>query len=88
MKFILILHLCSVVTGKCMESSIPGLTYTSHYDCALGGYKMAYKTFQVLKDDDYYGLDRINDEKIAIKFECKEIDTNLIVPPKKPKITT
>jgi hypothetical protein len=58
-----------------MESSIPGLTYGSHYDCALGGYKMAYKTFQVLKDDDYYGLDRINDEKIAIKFECKELDT-------------
>ena len=75
MKFLLVLHLCSVVTGTCMESSIPGLTYGSHYDCALGGYKMAYKTFQVLKDDDYYGLDRINDEKIAIKFECKELDT-------------
>ena len=75
MKFLLVLHLCSIVTGKCMESSIPGLMYKTHYECALGGYRMAYKTFQVLKDDDYYGLDRINDEKIAIKFECKELDT-------------
>ena len=73
MKFILILHLCSVITGKCTESSIPGLMFTSHYDCALGGYKMAHKMFKMLKDDDYYGLDRINEEKIAIKFECKEL---------------
>ena len=73
MKFILILHLCSVITGKCTESSIPGLMFTSHYDCALGGYKMAHKMFEMLKDDDYYGLDRINEEKIAIKFECKEL---------------
>ena len=73
MKFILILHLCSVITGKCTESSIPGLMFKSHYDCALGGYKMAHKMFEVLKDDDYYGLERINKEKIAIKFECKEL---------------
>lgn len=75
MKFILILHLCSVITGKCTESSIPGLMFTSHYDCALGGYKMAHRMFQTLKEDDYYGLDRINEEKIAIKFECKELPT-------------
>ena len=73
MKFILILHLCSVITGKCTESSIPGLMFTSHYDCASGGYKMAHKMFEMLKDDDYYGLERINKEKIAIKFECKEL---------------
>ena len=47
----------------------------SDYDCAIGGYKMAYKTFERLKDDDYYGLERINKEKIAIKFECKELPT-------------
>ena len=49
--------------------------FSSHYDCAIGGYKMAYKTFERLKDDDYYGLERINKEKIAIKFECKELPT-------------
>ena len=75
MKFILILHLCSVITGKCTESTISGLMFSSHYDCAIGGYKMAYKTFERLKDDDYYGLERINKEKIAIKFECKELPT-------------
>ena len=75
MKYLLVLHLCSILTGKCMDSSIPGYMFKTHYECALGGYKMAYKTFELLKDDDYYGLDRINEEKIAIKFECKELDT-------------
>ena len=70
MKFILVLHLCSVITGKCTESSIPGLMFKSHFDCAVGGYSMALHTFKQLKNDDYYGIDQ---EKIAIKFECKEL---------------
>ena len=88
MKFMLVLHLCSVVAMKCTDATYTGLMFADHYRCALGGYKMGYETFKRLEQDDYYGLDRINKEKIAIKFECKEIDTNLIIPPKKPKITT
>tara|TARA_Y100000004_G_scaffold114397_1_gene128480 strand:- start:249 stop:479 length:231 start_codon:yes stop_codon:yes gene_type:complete len=73
MKFILILHLCSVVTGKCTESSITGVMFKDHYNCALAGYRLGYETFKRLEEDVYYGLDRINKEKIAIKFECKEL---------------
>ena len=73
MKFILVLHLCSVITGKCMESSITGMMFKSHYDCAIGGYSMALHTFKHLKNDDYYGIDRINEDKIAIKFDCREL---------------
>ena len=88
MKFMLVLHLCSVVAMKCTDATYTGLMFADHYSCALGGYKMGYETFKRLEQDEYYGLDRINKEKIAIKFECKEIDTNLIVPPKKPKTST
>jgi len=75
MKLMLVLYLCSVVTGKCTEATYTGLMFKDHYDCAIGGYKFALDTFKRLKQDDYYGLERINEEKIAIKFECKELDT-------------
>ena len=88
MKFMLVLHLCSVVAMQCSDSTYTGLMFKDHYSCALGGYRLGYDTFKRLEQDDYYGLDRINKEKIAIKFECKEVDTKIIIPPKKPKITT
>lgn len=88
MKFMLVLHLCSILSGKCFSSMYTGLMFADHFTCAKGGYILAGDTFKRLENDDYYGIDRINKEKIAIKFECKEIDTNIIVPPKKPKITT
>ena len=31
-------------------------------------------TLKTLKDDENYGLDRINKEKLAIRFECKPLD--------------
>tara|TARA_R100001460_G_scaffold100654_1_gene144382 strand:- start:81 stop:236 length:156 start_codon:yes stop_codon:yes gene_type:complete len=47
--------------------------YPTHYDCAIAGYRVSGQTFELLKNDDYIGLERINKEKIAIKFECKEL---------------
>tara|TARA_S200002703_G_scaffold93643_1_gene80854 strand:- start:1071 stop:1226 length:156 start_codon:yes stop_codon:yes gene_type:complete len=47
--------------------------FNSHYDCAVGGYQISGQTFKLLKNDDFIGLERINKEKIAIKFECKEL---------------
>ena len=75
MKFMLVLHLCSILSMKCTSAMYTGLMFESHFDCAKIGYKMAYDTFRRLETDDYYGLDRVNKEKIAIKFECKELDT-------------
>ena len=83
-KFLLILHLCTLVTNTCFESQISGYTFTSHYECARAGYKVSAATLDTLAKDEYYfGLDRINQEKIAIKFECKEMKT--VVPLPKPK---
>jgi hypothetical protein len=42
-----------------------------------------------LSEDEDWSKDRINTEKMVIKFECKELPKKpIIVPPKKPKITT
>mgnify|MGYP003122907048 CR=1 FL=1 len=73
MKYILVLHICSLLSGDCFESQYTGYTYNSHFDCAVAGYSVSGQTFKLLKNNDYIGIDRINKEKIAIKFECKEL---------------
>ena len=73
MKFILVLYLCSMLNGKCIEPQIPGYQFESHYDCALAGYVMSQQSLKMLSEDEYYGLERINKEKLAIRFECREL---------------
>ena len=74
MKFILVLHLCSMITSKCIDPHIPGYQFTSHYDCAIAGCAVSQKTLKLLTEDENYGLDRINKEKLAIRFECRPLD--------------
>ena len=75
MKYILILHVCSLLSGQCFESQTTGFMFKTHYECGIAGYNLSGQTFKLLKNDDYIGLDRINKEKIAIKFECKELSS-------------
>ena len=72
MKFILTLYLFSFVN---MQNSVPltshivPLQFDTYKDCILHGYKASHNTLKEL-----YG-DRIDDERLAIKFECTEITT-------------
>ena len=65
-KFILILHLCSTINGECFDSQYVG-ELPDHYTCVKAGYIQAYKSFETLDKEE------INKQKLAIKFECKEI---------------
>ena len=76
MKFILILYLCSQVTGKCPSSTIAGYTFTNHYDCVASGYKLAHNTFISLQELEEYERDYIEKNKIVVKFDCKELGEN------------
>ena len=38
-----------------------------HYTCVKAGYVQAYKSFETLDKEE------INEQKLAIRFECKEI---------------
>ena len=72
MKYILMLHVCSFLnnaTPVCTSTHVVPLEFSSYKDCILQGYKSSHNTLKEL-----YG-NRIEEEKLAIKFDCKEITT-------------
>tara|TARA_R100000781_G_C4049702_1_gene117066 strand:+ start:427 stop:660 length:234 start_codon:yes stop_codon:yes gene_type:complete len=73
MKFILVLHMCSLVSGQCPSNSISGLQFDNHYDCVANGYRVAHNTFLNLKELEEFERDYIEREKIVVKFECKKV---------------
>ena len=75
MKFVLILYMCSTITGQCPSSSISGWQFNTHYDCVNAGYGVAQKTFLNLQELEEWDQDYINNNKIVIKFECKQINS-------------
>ena len=73
MKYLLILYMCSMNTGQCPNSTISGYQFNSHYDCVNAGYAIAQKTYRTLKDLEEWDTNYINDNKIVVRFECKEL---------------
>ena len=67
MKYILILYMCSLTTGKCPNSTVSGYQFNSHYDCINAGYAIAQKTYKNLKELPEWDKP---------DFECKEIKVN------------
>jgi len=67
-KFILILHLC-MFEGEpnCFSSQITKYEFNDHYSCVRQGYMSAYKSLDLLTKEE------INDSKLAVKIECKEL---------------
>ena len=71
MKYILVLYMCSMLSGNCPSSSIAGYQFTSHYDCVNAGYAVAQSTFRNLEELEEYSKDYIEQSKIVVKFECR-----------------
>ena len=70
MKYVLILYVCSFVNVTdpiCNETHVVPLQFTEYKECILQGYKSAHNTLKEL-----YG-DRIENEKLAIKFNCQAV---------------
>ena len=68
MKYILILYVCSFLNDPiCTDSHVVPLEFLTYKDCILQGYKSSHNTLTEL-----YG-DRIEQEKLAIRFHCKEL---------------
>ena len=80
MKFILVLHLCSMLTGQCFESLNVGLEFNDHRSCALAGYDISGKSLEELD------LDRVNENELAVRFQCKKLRNKPIIPLPKPGI--
>ena len=69
MKYVIVLYLCSFanVPPTCYSEKIIALEFNTYYDCILHGYKQSHNYLVSLDKD------KINNEKLAIKFVCKEI---------------
>jgi hypothetical protein len=80
MKFILVLHLCSMLTLECYESLHVNMEFNNHRDCALAGYDISGKSLEQLDPN------RVNEQELAVRFQCKKTGITPIIPPKKPGI--
>ena len=73
-KFIIVLHLCSMITGQCPSSHFSVKNgFETYYDCALNGYAVAQTTFKQLEENMEWDKEFVNENKIVIKFECRAI---------------
>ena len=82
-KFILVLYMCSVVSNNCPNSHIPGYSFTTHSACVEYGYRLAYSTFKALEETEKMTKEFVENNKIVVKFECKEV----VVPKEKQENT-
>ena len=76
MKYILILYMCSMVTGQCPTSTISGWQFDNYVDCVDSGYGVSQKTFRSLEVIEEWDREYLEQSKIVVKFECKEVGTN------------
>ena len=73
MKYILVLYMCSMLSNSCPTSTVAGYQFTNHYDCVNAGYAIAQSTFRNLEELEEYNRDYIEQSKIVVKFECREL---------------
>jgi hypothetical protein len=74
MKYIIILYLCSFSgpETQCMPGRVLAFEFDSYNNCILEGYKQAYLALNELDNK------QVNNEKLAIKFDCKELKVEKI----------
>ena len=65
-----------MVSGECPTSTISGWQFENHYDCVNAGYGVSQQTFRNLEDLEEWSREYIEQQKIAIRFECKELKIN------------
>ncbi len=69
--------MCSMLSNTCPSSTIAGYQFTSHYDCVNAGYAVAQNTFRNLEELEEYSRDYVEQSKIVVKFECREIGAKI-----------
>jgi hypothetical protein len=65
-----------MVSGECPTSTISGWQFENHYDCVNAGYGVSQQTFRNLEELEEWSREYIEQQKIAIRFECKELKVN------------
>ena len=66
-----------MLSNSCPSSTISGYQFNTHYDCVNAGYAVAQSTFRNLEELEEYNRDYIEQSKIVVKFECREIGAKI-----------
>ena len=69
MKFMLILWVCSFLTGNCKAPVTMENTYSSWAECAAGA---SVKSLELLQVE---GFEIVNNYRLAVKYSCHEVNT-------------
>jgi len=80
-----------MLSGQCPSYHYTGHSFLTHSECVEFGYRIAYGTFKNLEETEEFDNKYIENSKIVVKFECKEIlvpEEKQIIPPKKPTKNT
>ena len=64
-----------MATGQCPSSTVSGYQFTNHYDCVNAGYAIAQSTFRNLGELEEWDREYLEQSKIVVKFECREVGT-------------
>ena len=75
MKYVLILYMCSMISNQCPSSTISGYQFNTYFDCVNAGYGVAQQTYNNLKELEDWDKQYINENKIVIRVECKEVNS-------------
>ena len=88
-KFILVMYICSMVSGKCPDHHIPGYSFETHAACVEYGYRVAHGTFKNLGEIQDFEKEYIESHRIVVRFDCRAVKVQKpVVPLPKPKVTT
>ena len=66
-KYLLILQVCSFLTGECKPPVEVEQKYNSWYECAAAG---SLNSLTLLQEE---GKETINEYKVSVKYGCLEI---------------
>ena len=64
-----------MLSNNCPTSPISGYQFNTHYDCVNAGYAIAQSTFRNLKELEEWDRQYLEQSKIVVKFECREVGT-------------
>ena len=67
MKFILLLTMCSYISGACMPTYEWPVKFDSGYDCSIAGYEEAARKLKEIVPEE------VNKHRISITFSCAGI---------------
>jgi len=67
-KYLLVLYICTLANPYCEQDQVINEQFDTYYDCITKGYLHSYNYLTTM-----YDVDDVNNNKLAIKFSCKEM---------------